>query len=98
MLQAENTISKALRLKDQKIPYEKRVSLYKKACAEFFRAYEIDERVYTYTRIEEATDACWKAEEHEKEEAFKVYEEKYAKTHPVEFEHGDAGVNMDMGS
>lgn len=97
MVEAENALSKAAQLKDRKVPYEKRTPFYVKACRHFIQAYESDPRVFTYNRIEEAVDACWKAEDPEKEEVFKIFQEKYAKEHPVEFEHGDAGVQMEMG-
>ena len=97
MVKAENALSKAARLKDQKVPYGKRVALYREACAYFEAAYERDSRVFTYNRIEEAVDACWKGGDREKEEMFRNFQEQYAKAHPVEFEHGDAGVVMEMG-
>ncbi len=97
MVKAENAMSKAARLKDQKVPFEKRVVFYKQACGHFSDAYARDSRVFTFNRIEEAVDACWKAEDREKEEMFRTFQEKYVKAHPVEYEHGDAGVNMEMG-
>ena len=97
MVEAENALSKAAQLKDQKVPFEKRIRFYREACGHFAKAYESDPRVFTYNRLEEAVDACWKAEDHEKEEMFRIFQEKYAKEHPLEYEHEDAGVMMDMG-
>ncbi len=97
MVKAENALSKAARLKDQKVPFEKRVVFYRQACQHFSEAYARDSRVFTFNRIEEAVDACWKAEDRGKEEMLRIFQEKYVKAHPVEFEHGDAGVTMDMG-
>ncbi len=97
MVKAESALSKAALLKDQKVPYERRVAFYREACIHFVRAYEIDARVFTYARLEEAVDACWKAEEHEKETTLRIFMEKYVKEHPMEYEHGDVGGMMDMG-
>src|SRR4051812_43037187 len=60
MVRAEDLVTQALQLKTRKVPYEKRVEVYKQACEEFARAYERDPGVYTLMRIEEAVDTCWK--------------------------------------
>ena len=98
MLKAENSLSEAAVMKEKKIDYSKRVPVYAKACKFFRQSFDIDSRVFTLNRIEEASDSCWRAEDKENEDVFKAFEEEYAKKHPQEFEHGDSGVAMmDMG-
>lgn len=98
MMKAENALSEAAVLKEKKVDYSKRVSIYVQACKYFRESYETDPRVFTLNRIEEAADACWRAGDKENEDVFKSFEEEYAKKHPQEFEHGDSGVGMmDMG-
>ncbi len=91
-------MDRAGNLKAQKMPFEKRVGYYEKACAYFAKAYERNPAVYTLARIESATDCCWKANNETQEEVFKEFEEEYIKNHPQEYEHGDSGVAMmEMG-
>ncbi len=98
MLKAENALSEAAIMKEKRAEYANRVPLYAKACSFFRQSYDTDNRVFTLNRIEEASDACWRAGDKENEELFKNFEEDYAKKHPQEFEHGDSGVAMmDMG-
>lgn len=98
VVMAENKMDSAQQLKAKKVPYEERMKYYRKACNHFSRAYESDRTVFTLNRIEAAVDACWRAQESDKEETFKAFELQYAKEHPREYEYGDAGVNMiEMG-
>ncbi len=95
---AENGIDRVHQLKARKVPYEERIKYYRGACHHFSKAYEEDRTVFTLNRIEIAADACWRAQELDKEEMFKAFELQYAKEHPQEYEYGDAGVNMiEMG-
>jgi hypothetical protein len=98
IVQAETALGKAHHLKDQKIPFERRLPHYAKACNAYVKAYEIDPAVFTLIRIEEAADCCWKAEMKDGEALFRQFEEEYSKAHPQEVEYGDAGVGMvEMG-
>src|SRR5262245_53556800 len=74
MFQAENAVTEAALMKDKHVPYEGRVEVYRRACGLFMQAYEANPAVFTIARIEEARDACWKAGEREKEEAFAAFE------------------------
>lgn len=91
---AESAIDKATALKSRKIPFEDRKIYYIKACDFFVKAYENDASVFTLTRIEQAADTCWKADNREGEAIFRDYEQEYIKNHPQEYEYGDSGVGM----
>jgi hypothetical protein len=98
MVKAEDYVTQAYQLKSKKVPYEKRLEIYKRACSEFSKAYSMDANAFTLMRIEEAVDACWKAENKLEEEKFKSFQETYIKAHPKEYEYGDSGASMmEMG-
>lgn len=98
IVRAEAALDKARELKSKHVDYEKRVGYFQEGCDLFFRAYKISENAFTLVRIEMAADACWKANDMEKQESFRLFEEQYSKSHPQETEYGDAGVGMiDMG-
>ena len=98
VVRAENALGKAAALKHQKVSFDNRLPYFANACQSYVKAYEIDPTVFTFNRIEEAMDACWKSKQQEKEELFKNFEEQYIRAHPQEYERGDAGVGMvDMG-
>ena len=97
VVMAENEMDRAHQLKT-KVPYAERQKYFRKACHYFSKAYEYDRTVFTFNRIEVAIDACWRAEDSEKEEMFKGFGSQYVKEHPKEYEYGDAGLNMiEMG-
>lgn len=91
---AESALSKAAGLKERKVDYQKRVPLYRRACLEYKAAFDLDPGVFTHFRIEEAMNACWRSNEPEHEELFRIFEQQYAAAHPQESEYGDAGVGM----
>ena len=90
MVKAEEAFSKAHALRIQRIPYEKRLQYYHKACDYFLKAYQSDSRVFTLNRIETAADACLRVNDGESEKMFEAFRERYAKEHPTETEYGDA--------
>ena len=94
MLQAETAIDKAAAQKMKKVPFEKRVLFYGRACENFAKAYERNPNVFTLGKIEMAADSCWKAGNPDFEALFREFEEAYIKDHPQEYEHGDSGVAM----
>lgn len=94
MFRAEDELAKAAGLKDKKVSYDSRLPLYVKACVLFKSSFDADSNIFTLNRIEQASDACWRAGNKENEEVFKNFEEQYAKAHPQEYEHGDSGVAM----
>ena len=97
-VRAEAAVKKAHDLKEQKVGFDQRTPYFVEACDHYYKALELDTGIFTLTRIEEASDACWKAGQKEKEEIFRLFEEEYTKAHPQEAEYGDAGVGMiDMG-
>ena len=79
-------------LKSQKATYEEQLPHYRQSCSYFLKAYELNPSIFTLTRIQQAGDACWRAEDIPNRDKFRDYEEEYAKKHPVENEYGDAGV------
>lgn len=98
MLKAENALSEAVMKKEKKVSYEQRVPYYARACENFRKAYDLNPEVFTLNRIEEAADACWRADDRETEDLFKEFEAEYSEKHPQEVEHGDSGVAMmEMG-
>ena len=98
VFRAEEELSKAVLLKEKKVPHDQRVPLYAKACNFFKDAFDTDPGVFTVNRIEEAMDACWRAGNKENEELFRIFEAQYAQAHPQEYEHGDSGIAMmEMG-
>ncbi len=98
VVRAENALGKAGELKHQKVSFENRLPYFGKACHDYAKAYEMDPTVFTFIRIEEAVDACWKSKQQEQEAMFKNFEEQYIQAHPQEYERGDAGMGMvDMG-
>lgn len=98
LVQAENAVDQAWKMKDRKEPFEKRRVYYAKACGLFAKAYEKNDTVFSLARIEAAVDACWKAENEEQENVFRWFQEEYIKNHPQEYEYGDSGMGMmDMG-
>ena len=96
MMKAEDYVTKAYQMKGHKVPYEKRMDVYRQACKEFSNAYEKDAKVFTSMRIETAIDTCWKAEDKLTEEKFKAFQDIYTKDHPNESEWGDTAA-PDMG-
>ena len=97
MVQAEETVNKALELKSKKTPYEARRKYYATACSYFKKAFHYNTNVFTLARLEEAIDACWKANDVPGQEKFKQFQEQYSKSHPKELEYGDSMGMMDMG-
>ena len=98
VVRAESAVGKAGELKHQKVSFDNRLPYFSRACRYYAKAYEIDPTVFTFIRIEEAADVCWKSKQSEKEEMFKNFEEQYIRSHPQEYERGDAGMGMvDMG-
>lgn len=94
VFRAESAVDKATHLKSQKVSFEDRKTYYIKGCELFIKAYEKDVSVFTLTRIEQAADTCWKADDREGEAIFRDYEQEYIKYHPQEYEYGDSGVGM----
>ena len=97
IVKAEDYVTKAYQLKSKKMPYEQRIDLYRRACDEYSRAYEINPDVFTFMRIEEAADTCWKAENKLEEAKFLAFKETYIKAHPTEAEYGGDAAMMPMG-
>ncbi|HXV28075.1 MAG TPA: hypothetical protein VD913_03835 [bacterium] len=93
MLKAENAVSRARQMRARKTSYESRLPHYREACSYFLKAFELDEMLFTLNRIEEAQDACWRAEDADAREIFIEFEERYARKRPREYEYGDAGVS-----
>lgn len=96
-MKAEGFMRKAADLKTKKVAFKDRVKVYEEACRTFETAYDMEPGVFTYGRIEEALEACWKANDKDREEKFRIFEEEYSKAHPLEYEYGDAGVAMNVG-
>lgn len=97
-VRAENALDKASSLKAKKVPFKSRMGYYSQACDLFVKAFEANADVFTLSRIEMASDCCWKAEKNDARDFFNTYFETYIKEHPQEYEHGDSGVAMiDVG-
>lgn len=97
MVRAENAFTKAhaLRVKPD-FPQEKRLAYFRSACRDFRKAYGVDPRVFTLSRIEIAFDTCLRVQEREGVELFRNFQDEYTKAHPTEAEYGDAGAWMAM--
>ncbi len=94
MFKAEHAVSKAYALKLKKVPHEQRVPYYREACRRFAEARRYNPDIFTLSRIRDATDSCWRAEEKTLEEDFLGFEEDYARRHPVEYEYGDTDAGL----
>ena len=97
MVKAEDYVTKAYQLKSKKVPYKKRVGLFKKACTEFAKAYELNPHSFTLMRIGEAVDVCQKAGNKLETEKFGAFEAEYIQNHPAEYEWGDTDAALDAG-
>lgn len=89
--QAENSFDQGYKMKEKKAPYEERVPYYQIACDYYLKAFSKNTGVFTFGKIEQALDSCWRAENQEGEEVFSAFAEEYAKEHPKEVEYGDPG-------
>lgn len=93
MVKAEEAYSKAHALRVKKeIPYRKRLNLYREACNNFSKAYQIDLNAFTLNRIVSAAESCLRVEDFKKERLFKEFEEEYIRSHPDETKYGEAGA------
>lgn len=75
---------------------EQRLKHYRRACADFTTAFQMDRSVFTLNRILSATEACARVENYQAEAQFAEFADLYAKEHPDEVEYGDAGVFMGL--
>jgi hypothetical protein len=91
MWKAEGAFSKAYSLKQKKVPYKNRLKYYREACEHFLKAYGEDSSVFTYGRIQEALDACWRTSDEKGQQVFEEFLEQYGDEHPKEVEYGDPG-------
>jgi hypothetical protein len=97
MVRAENAFNKSHALRvDASIPNAKRLSYYRSACRDFRRAYDVDRRIFTLSRIEIAFDACLRIEDFENSNLFRKFQEEYSNAHPTEVKYGDAGAWMNL--
>ncbi len=75
-------------LKNQKVSFEKRRTYYEEACRYFARAYEVDPKLFTLSRIESAAESCLAVEDFVNVEKFNAFYDQYVREHPMEFEYG----------
>jgi hypothetical protein len=93
MFKAEGAFMEAGALKARKANYEDRLPYYKEACDHFLKAYQLRPKLFTWNRIQEAQEACWRIKNDEGRQVFIDFEKDYVKKHPTEYEYGEAGVS-----
>ena len=70
------------------MPFEARKKFYGEACRLYYKAFELDSRVFNLDEIEHALQCCESADEYDMNEAFQNFYEVYQAEHPVESEYG----------
>ena len=70
------------------MPFEERKKYYSGACKLYYKAFQLDSRVFDLDEIEHALQCCESGDEYEMNEAFQNFYVVYQAEHPVESEYG----------
>ncbi len=94
MARADEAFYDAHKLRTKKGAEEERLKRYGDACSHFKHAYQLNLDLFTLYHIDSAIEACTRVEELETKDMFQTFQEEYIEQHPIEAEHGDAGVEL----
>lgn len=91
---ADEAFYNAYKLRTKKRADQKRLEYYRDACSHFKEAYQRGSKTFTLYNIDSAVEACARIDDLESKNMFQKFQEQYIQEHPVEAEHGDAGVEL----
>lgn len=94
MARAGEAFYNAHKLRTKKGSEEKRLEYYRNACSHFKQAHQLNPDLFTLYHIDSAIEACTRVDDSENKKIFQEFQDEYIREHPIEAEHGDAGVEL----
>ncbi|MBI4970422.1 MAG: hypothetical protein HZC17_01075 [Candidatus Omnitrophica bacterium] len=95
LYRAENAFQKAYNLRIKPNADFERTQYYQKAHDLFLKAYRLNPKYFSLTKIDQAHDACLRLEDSAGAQLFQQFGEDYARAHPREVEYGDVMVGLE---